>query len=140
MVETDDHVVLFLVDKKQISRASLDNCYSGLRFLYKEILNQGDLLREIKRPRPDRKLPVVLSRGDVKRVLEIVENLKHRMILALVYAGGLRVGEVVRLKVSDIDSQRMMIRIRQGKGRKDRYTLLPQAILEELRYPGAFRP
>lgn len=78
-------------------------------------------------------MPVVFSREEVKRLLEKVVNLKHRMLLALIYAGGLRVGEVVRLKPENIDSQRMLIRGRQAKGFKDRYTLLPQSILEELR-------
>jgi integrase/recombinase XerD len=75
----------------------------------------------------------VFSPAEVKRLLDCVRNLKHRMILSLLYAGGLRVGEVVRLKATDIDSQRMLIRVHQGKGRKDRYTLLSQTLLDELR-------
>ena len=133
--------LLFLVEQKNISNATLHNCHSALRFLYKETLHYDPVIDLIKRPRSERRLPVVLSQGEVKKLLDSVINLKHRMILALVYAGGLRVGEVVRLKASDIDSQRMLIRVLQGKGGRDRYTLLSQSILEELRtYWVRYRP
>ena len=85
--------------------------------------------------------PKSSASGKMLRLLESFRNPKHQVILALVYAGGLRVGEVVRLKVGDIDSDLMLIRVRQGKGRKDRYTLLPGPILEDLRsYWKAYRP
>ena len=125
--------LLFLVDHKEVSGASLHNCHSALRFLYKEILHRDSVIDPIKRPRHERRLPDVFSLEEVKELLAKTDNLKHRMILSLIYAGGLRVGEVVRLKPGDIDSQRMLIRVRQGKGKKDRYTLFSQAILEELR-------
>ena len=136
-VPTDAQIVkshlLFLVEHKEVSNASLRNGYSALRFLYKEILHHDFVMDAIKRPQTQRRLPVVFSRAEIKRLLESVVNLKHRMILSLIYAGGLRVGEVVRLKVNDIDSERMLIRVHQGKGRRDRYTLLSQAILDDLR-------
>ena len=90
-------------------------------------------LYEIKRPRKDKKLPVVLSKEEVAKILSSVDNLKHKAILMLVYSAGLRVGEVVRLKPEDIDSKRILIHIKGAKGRKDRYTLLSEMALEILR-------
>lgn len=88
---------------------------------------------EVKRPRKDKKLPVVLSKEEVAKIISSVDNIKHRAILMLVYSAGLRVGEVVRLKPEDIDSKRMLIHIKGSKGRKDRYTLLSEKTLEVLR-------
>jgi integrase/recombinase XerD len=125
--------LLFLVEHKEASAASLHNCYSALRFLYKEILHHNQVIDPIQRPRNEQRLPVVFSPVEVKRLLGSIRNLKHKILLSLLYAGGLRVGEVVRLKATDIDGQRMLIRVHQGKNRKDRYTLLSQTILDELR-------
>ena len=125
--------LLFLIEQQGHSRASIHNGHSALRFFYKEILHRDQVVDAIKRPRKEQRLPLVFSREEVRRLLGAVPNIKHRMILALLYAGGLRVGEVVRLKPPDIDSQRMLIRVHQGKGAKDRYTLLSQAILTDLR-------
>jgi site-specific recombinase XerD len=80
-----------------------------------------------------RTLPVILSREEVSRLIEAARNLKHRTALSVAYGAGLRVSEVIALKVGDIDSSRMMLRIEQGKGRKDRYALLPPLMLERLR-------
>ncbi len=88
---------------------------------------------EIKRPRKDKKLPVVLSKEEVAKIINSVDNVKHKAILMLVYSAGLRVGEVVRLKTEDIDSKRMLIHIKGAKGRKDRYTLLSEIALGILR-------
>jgi integrase len=88
---------------------------------------------EVKRPRKDKKLPVVMSQDEVARILSSVDNLKHKAILMLVYSAGLRVGEVVRLKSEDIDGKRMLIHIRDSKGRKDRYTILSETALETLK-------
>ncbi len=89
----------------------------------------------------EKKLPVILDPTEVRRLLEVPNNLKHRAILMITYAAGLRVSEVVNLKVTDIDSKRMQIRVEQGKGRKDRYALLSEVNLEMLRiYWQAYRP
>ena len=101
-----------------VSRSAFNAAYSALRFLYREVLMQPASLERLRRPRGGRQLPEILSQREVLRILDSLRNPKHRLILALLYAGGLRVGEVVRLKVSDIDSDRMLIRVRQGKGRK----------------------
>jgi integrase/recombinase XerD len=88
---------------------------------------------EVKRPRKDKKLPVVLSQEDVAKILSSVDNLKHKILLMLVYSAGLRVGEVVKLKPEDIDSKRMLVFLKGSKGRKDRYTLLSETTLKTLR-------
>lgn len=87
----------------------------------------------IPRPSKEKKLPVVFSQEEVMRLLQSVKNLKHRLILMLVYSAGLRVSEIVKLKVGDIDAKRHLIHIKGAKGRKDRYTLLSDVALEELR-------
>jgi site-specific recombinase XerD len=88
---------------------------------------------EVKRPRKDKKLPAVLSKEEVAKILDSVDNIKHKAVLMLTYSAGLRVGEVVRLKPEDIDGKRMLIHIKGAKGRKDRYTLLSRTALEILR-------
>ncbi len=89
----------------------------------------------------EKRLPVVLSSEEVRKVFEVIPNLKHRTILMTIYSGGLRLGEVLRLKVKDIDSKRMLIRVKQGKGHKDRYTLLGKRTVEMLRvYWNVYRP
>ncbi len=95
----------------------------------------------MRRPRKDKKLPVILSQDEVARILTSIENMKHRAILMLVYSSGLRVGEVVRLKPEDIDGKRMLIHIRGAKGRKDRYTMLSETALKVLReYKEQYKP
>lgn len=87
----------------------------------------------IDRPREEMYLPEVLSEEEVKAILDATENLKHKAILMTIYSAGLRISEVINLKIKDIDSQRMQIRVEQGKGKKDRYTLLGKKTLEVLR-------
>lgn len=89
--------------------------------------------RDVKRPRKDKKLPVVLSEEEVAEILSDVDNIKHKAILMLMYSGVLRVGEVIKLKPEDIDANRKLIRIKASKGRKDRYTLLSDVVLQTLR-------
>jgi site-specific recombinase XerD len=95
----------------------------------------------LQRPKNERKLPVVLSEDEITRILRQVDNLKHKCILYLIYSAGLRLGEAVNIQVSDIDSKRKMIMIRHGKGKKDRYSLLSETLLELLRkYYRLYRP
>lgn len=92
----------------------------------------------IQRPRPDRRLPTVLSRDEVRRILDAVDFPKHKLALTLAYSSGLRVSEVVSLRVGDVDTERRMLRVRQGKGRKDRYTLLAEtaiAMMDDMGLP-----
>ena len=99
------------------------------------------MLDGIPRPLREYKLPVVLSLEEVKGVFDALGNIKHRIMLMLIYSAGVRVGEVVRLRPSDIDSDRMMIHIQGGKGKKDRLTILSGVVLEGLRsYWRAYHP
>jgi len=122
----------FLNEKKNVSASTLNIAISALKFYYGEILKKN-FIYEIKRPKKDKKLPVVLSQEEVSKILSSIENIKHKAILMLVYSSGLRVGEVVKLKPEDIDSNRKIIHIKGAKGRKDRYTMLSDKILETLR-------
>jgi site-specific recombinase XerD len=98
-------------------------------------------MAKIPRLRSTKKLPVVLERQEVESLFSVTENLKRRAILMLIYSSGLRLREASHLKVTDIDSKRMLVRIKQGKGRKDRYTILSKAALEVLReYWDQYRP
>lgn len=122
----------YMVEKKKVSTSTLNIIINALKFYCGEILKKK-FIYEVKRPKKDKKLPVVLSREEVKKILQITENIKHKAILMLMYSGGLRVGEVVRLKPEDIDTNRKLIHIRASKGRKDRYTLLSDLALQILR-------
>ena len=105
----------------------------ALRFLYGTTLGHKDVAQQIPLPRKEDKLPTVLSRDEVVRFLKATTDLRMRTIFVTIYAAGLRVSEVVALTAADIDSQRMVIHIRQGKGRKDRYVMLSEQLLVILR-------
>jgi len=111
----------------------LQQTVCALRFLYRSTLGKEWTLQYIPFPKQEKKLPVVLSQDEISRFFESVPNLKHRAFLMTAYATGLRVSEVASLRVADIDSQRMMIRIEQGKGWKDRYVMLSPNLLAILR-------
>jgi len=132
--------LVYLTEEKQSATSTLNQAINALKFYYGTILKRK-FLYEIKRPRKDKKLPVVLSKEEVAKILSSVDNIKHKAILMLVYSAGLRVGEVVRLKPEDIDSKRMLIHIKSSKGRKDRYTILSKTVLEVLKeYWQEYRP
>jgi len=123
---------LHLVDQG-ISPISLNAAITGLKFFFDITLNRADLMARMQPVRVPRTLPVVLSRQEVARLIEAAGNLKHQTALSVAYGTGLRVSEVVALKVDDIDSQRMTLRVEQGKGHKDRYAMLSPILLERLR-------
>ena len=107
----------------------------------KKTLHQQAPIENLPRPKKEHKLPDILSQQEVLRLFKAVENPKHRAIILLTYSGGLRLGEVVRLRVEDIDKDRQLIHIRKTKGQKDRYTLLSGVALEALRaYYRRYRP
>jgi len=114
---------------------------ASVRFLYIEVLNKDiDFNFDIKMKKPSR-IPVVLSVEEVQRLLNSFTNLKHKAIFTICYSAGLRVGEILSLKVKDIDSDRMQIRIEQGKGQKDRYSILSEKVLTLLRdYVKKYQP
>ena len=123
---------LYLVDHGT-SPASLNSAISGLKFFCNVTLDRPELMAKMQPVHLPRKLPEIMSPDEVKRLIAAAGNLKHQTALALAYATGLRVNEVVHLKVGDIDSQRMTLRVEQGKGQKDRYAMLSPLLLERLR-------
>jgi site-specific recombinase XerD len=125
--------ILELVQKRGISRSYHNQVVSALRFLCESVLDQPRMALRIPRPKKEIRLPVVLSPGEVARMLRKPRNPKHRALLMLLYSAGLRVGEVVRLTPSELDLERGLVRVRQGKGRKDRYTLLAERAAEAVR-------
>jgi integrase/recombinase XerD len=133
--------LLYLVNQKHASWSYYNQALCALRFLYRVTLGKKWVLDGVVCPKQPKTLPVVLSPAEVTRFFEAVPGLKHRTLLMTAYAAGLRVSEVVALRVDDIDSQRMVIRVRQAKGRKDRYVMLSPRLLEILRqYWKAARP
>lgn len=124
-----------LAMEKKLAPSSISIAVAALRFLYNETLHKHWALEEvIPMPKIPTMLPVVLSPEEVLRFLEGVPHLKHRTILTTCYATGMRISETVHLKPADIDSQRMVIRVEQGKGQKDRYVMLSVRLLETLRH------
>ncbi len=123
---------LHLVDRGT-SPVSLNAAITGLKFFFDITLDRGELMAKMQPVRVPRKLPVVLSPEEVARLIAASGNLKHQTALSVAYAAGLRAAEVVSLKVGDIDSQRMTLRIEQGKGSKDRYVMLSPVLLNRLR-------
>jgi site-specific recombinase XerD len=133
---------VYLTNEKKLAPGSILIAVAALRFLYKVSLKREWQFDEvIPAPKKPQKLPVVLSPEEVLHFLESVGSIKHRVILTSCYAAGLRISESVRLQPPDIDSQRMVIRVVQGKGQKDRYVMLSPKLLETLRnYWRAVRP
>ena len=123
---------LHLIDHG-VSPVSLNAAISGLKFFFEVTLGKPELMARMKPVRVPRTLPVVLSPEEVRRLIAAATNLKHQTALSVAYGAGLRASEVVALRVSDIDSQRMTLRIEQGKGRRDRYAMLSPVLLERLR-------
>jgi integrase/recombinase XerD len=124
---------LFLVKEKTVSQPTFVQVVCALRFFYTHTLNRKIAIERIPFPRRERKLPLILSRDEVKDLLEAPRTLRHRALLAILYASGLRVSEVARLKVADIDCSRNVLWVRSGKGRKDRQALLPPKLRDLLR-------
>lgn len=133
----DDDVkkfMLYLLTKKKISFSYQKQMISAIKFYFEKILRRETKKYYFEMPRSiEKRLPVVLSKMEVKKIIDCTNNLKHKTILSVIYSGGLRLSEVVNLKISDIDSERMLINIRGGKGKKDRITILADETLKLLR-------
>jgi integrase/recombinase XerD len=132
---------LFLVHRKKLSWSPFTQAVCALRFFYHDVLHRNWMIEYIPYPRHEQKLPVVLSPAEVAALFQSTPNLKHRAILMTMYAAGLRVSELIHLQVTDIDSQRQLICVRQGKGHKDRRVMLSPKLLALLRvYWKRYRP
>ena len=132
---TPEDLRRFQLDQSQsgVRAPSMNNAVAALRFLFTITLDRPEMARHLTFVREPRKIPVVLSLEEVARLLEAAPGPKYKAALSAAYGAGLRVSEVVALKVSDIDSKRMLLRIEQGKGRKDRFAMLSAKLLELLR-------
>ena len=122
----------FLVNTKKVSWPVFNQAVCALRFFYKFTLGKPWMIEHIPFPKQEKRLPVVLSPEEVATFFQAVTNLKHRTVLMTMYGSGVRIAEALALHVYDIDSRRMLIRVQQGKGRRDRYTILPPTLLEGL--------
>jgi len=125
--------LLHLMEERKLSWSSCNVAVSGLRFFYGKTLGSHSMCLAIPPRKQKKQLPQILSAEELERLFASATNPKHRVLLMTTYAAGLRVSEVVRLKLTNIESDRMMIRVDDGKGNKDRYTILSQRLLKELR-------
>jgi integrase/recombinase XerD len=125
--------LLYLMEERQLEWNSVNSIVSGLKFFYSQTLQRPDIILSIPKRRTPQRLPEIFSAVELQRLFAAAENPRDRALLLTTYGGGLRVGEVVRLQIPDIDSQRRMLHVRRGKRDKDRYTLLSARLLQELR-------
>ena len=133
--------LLYLVQEKQYSTSAQNQAINAIKFYYEKVLGKPVEKYYVPRPRKEKRLPEVLSEEEVTKILKQIKNLKHKCIIYLIYSAGLRLTEVVHLKISDIQSDRKQIFIRSAKGNKDRYVILADTILELLReYYKIYKP
>jgi site-specific recombinase XerD len=134
--------LVYLLEDQKLSRSILVQALCALKFFYIHVLRRSCEVKELRFPRQQKKkLPRVLSESQVRQLLESAGNLKDQVILMTLYGSGLRLSELIHLVVKDIDSSKMQIRVREGKGGKDRNVVLPQTLLEVLRrYFRQYRP
>lgn len=130
-----------LGENRGVSESYLNQAVNAVKFYYERVLGGERRFYSLPRPRKSKKLPTVLSTTEVKRMIDGIENLKHRAILSTIYSGGLRRGELLNLRIRDMDSDRMLIHIKAGKGKKDRCVMRSDRLLERIRnYWHAYRP
>ena len=138
--EVQDYI-LNMLNEQGLAWSTVNTYVSGLKFLYGPTLGRTSTCLAIPPRKTAQRLPQILSAMEIKRIFAVTTNLKHCTLLKTIYSAGLRVGEAVRLKVTDIDSDRMTIRVEQGKGHKDRSTTLSEILLLDLReYWKHYRP
>ena len=125
--------LLFLIQEKDVSLSYQNQAINAIKFYYEQVLGRPVRTYYIQRPKKGRNLPSVLSENEVQLILNSTDNLKHKAILSLIYSAGLRRSELINLQPGDIDSKRMYVIIRSGKGNKDRYSILSEKVLELLR-------
>ncbi|MDP8202636.1 MAG: site-specific integrase [Candidatus Tenebribacter burtonii] len=133
--------LLYLVEEKNYSTSAQNQAINSIKFYYEKVLGKPVEKYYVPRPRKEKRLPEVLSEEEVTRILKQIKNLRHKCIIYLIYSAGLRLTEVVHMKVSDIHSDRKQIFIRSAKGNKDRYGILSETIIRILRrYYKEYKP
>ncbi len=140
--EQINHYHRTMVQTGTYSVSFFNQSINAVKFNFQRVLLRHEVqLNQVERPEKPERLPQVLSKQDVLKILSVTENLKHRCMLQLLYAGGLRIGEVIKLKLKDVQSERNLLLLCGGKGKKDRTTLLSQKLLESLwAYYKVFKP
>ena len=131
--ENDIRSYLSLLVKKGFSNSYINQTVNAIKFHFEIVLDMPNRFYEIERPIKEHKLPKVISRQEVLAIIEHTNNIKHKCIVSLLYSAGLRRSELINLKLTDIDSKRMLVKVENAKGNKDRYTLLSENLLEDLR-------
>jgi len=131
--ESDIRAFLQKLIHRNVSNSYLNQAINAIKFYYEVVLGMPNRFYEIERPRKESKLPTVISKEEVRFLIENTNNIKHRCIVELLYGSGLRRSEILNLKLVDVDSKRMLLRVESSKGNKDRYTLLSQTALIDLR-------
>lgn len=125
--------ILGLIQKNKISTSQQNQRINAIKFYYEKVLMRKKEYYQINRPRKERILPDVLSKEEIASMMKATENIKHKCIIALIYSCGLRRSEAINMRIADIDSKRMMIKVRGAKGKKDRYVQLSEGVLKMLR-------
>ncbi|MDR2547056.1 MAG: site-specific integrase [Lachnospiraceae bacterium] len=132
---------LYCFEKLELKESQINSRYNAIKFYYEQVMKRNMLLINLPRPKRPSQLPKHISVRDIKKLFSVVTNQKHALMLKLCYGMGLRVSEIVNLKITDIDSGNMQVLIASGKGKKDRYVNLPESILDELHsYCKQYRP
>ncbi len=125
------------------SASTVNLTINALKFYYEQVLRRKFFIPNvgIKRPKKEKKLPIVLSKQEIIKMIEVINNLKHKLMIQILYGSGLRVSEAVNLQINDIDFNRNMVAIKQGKGKKDRMTILSKQIVKNIdKYLRQYRP
>lgn len=123
----------YQVETKHVSTSFQNQAVNAIKFYFETVLERPPRTYHLERPKRELRLPSVLNLEEVKSIFSAIDNLKHKCLIYLIYSAGLRISEAVNLKVTDVDSIRMLLHIRAGKGKKDRYTILSPLVLEMLR-------
>jgi len=141
ITENEIQAYLLMIQQKGCSISMINQTINAIKFYYENVMGMPNRFYSIERPKRKKSLPKVLSIEEIKVLIEVTKNIKHRCIISLLYSAGLRRGELLNLKITDIDSHRMVIHVREGKGSKDRITVLSDYLLKELRaYYKIYRP
>lgn len=141
LTHDDIRSYLLFLNEAKYSSSTINQHHFAIRFLFRDVLKEEAFLMEQRLQKRTKRVPIVLARKEVEKLLEAATDIRYQTLWMTLYASGLRLSEAARLRLSDIDSEAMRLLVRDGKGNKDRYTVLPQSLLEQLRtYYRMYRP